>query len=404
MIDRSEVLTIAGERDLRVDMIEKDYVLGWLLAGISAHPVLGPAWVFKGGTCLKKCFIETYRLSEDLDFTVEDAGQLDEGFLVDAFLEIAEWTYDQSGIDISTQHPRFRTYRNSRGGLQIEGRVYYRGPMQPRGSLPRVKLDLTADEKVVHRPVERAVAHPYSDYPAVGIAARTYPLTELVGEKIRALGERARPRDLYDVISLFRRQDLRPEAPAVLQVLREKCEFKGIPIPNPTSLQPFREEIESDWEVMLGHQLPAVPPIGSFWSAIPEFFTWLHGSIASSSPTGIPLGPNEEVVSASSTSQDLGMDAPALERIRFAAANRLCIDLGYQGDLRRVEPYSLRRTRDGDVVLYVCEVGAIECVTYRTKSLSEVGITSQAFAPKYAIELLLPSSIVQRHRIFCLEE
>ena len=42
MIDRSEVLTIAGERDLQVDMIEKDYVLGWMLTGIFAHPVLGP--------------------------------------------------------------------------------------------------------------------------------------------------------------------------------------------------------------------------------------------------------------------------------------------------------------------------------------------------------------------------
>ena len=79
MIDRGEVLTIAGERDLRVDIIEKDYVLGWMLAGIFAHPILGPAWVFKGGTCLKKCFLETYRLSEDLDFTVEDAGQLHGG-------------------------------------------------------------------------------------------------------------------------------------------------------------------------------------------------------------------------------------------------------------------------------------------------------------------------------------
>ena len=394
MIDRAEVLTIAGERDLRVDMIEKDYVLGWMLAGIFAHPVLGPAWVFKGGTCLKKCFIETYRLSEDLDFTVEDAGQLDGRFLVDAFLEVAEWTYDQSGIDISTQQPRFRAYRNSRGGLQIEGRVYYRGPMQPRGSLPRVKLDLTADEKVVYRPVERAVAHPYSDYPEVGIAARTYPLPELVGEKIRALGERARPRDLYDVISLFRRQDLRPEASAVLQVLREKCEFKGIPIPDPTSLQPFREEIESDWEVMLGHQLPAVPPIESFWSAIPEFFTWLHESIAFSSPTGIPIGPDEEVISASSTSQELGMDAPALERIRFAAANRLCVDLGYQGDVQRVEPYSLRWARGGIVVLYAYEAGASTYTAYLVSGISEVEIIGQTFVPKYANELLPPSNLI----------
>ena len=37
--------------------------------GIAGHPVLCNR-VFKGGTCLKKCFFETYRFSEDLDFTV----------------------------------------------------------------------------------------------------------------------------------------------------------------------------------------------------------------------------------------------------------------------------------------------------------------------------------------------
>ena len=391
MINRAEVLAIAGERDLRVDMIEKDYVLGWLLAGIFAHPVLGPAWMFKGGTCLKKCFLETYRLSEDLDFTVEDAGQLDEGLLTDAFQEIAEWMYDQSGIDISTQRPRFRVFRNPRDGLQVEGRVYYRGPMQSRGSLPRVKLDLTADERMVHPPVERAVAHPYSDGPEDGMSVRTYPLPELMGEKVRALGERARPRDLYDVISLFRRADLRPDAAAILHVLREKCGFKGIQVPNPASLQPFREEMESDWEVMLGHQLPAVPPTESFWSAIPEFFEWLNGGIPPSEPTGIPIGPDEEVVSASSTSQDLGIDeAYALERVRFASANRLCVDLRYEGNVQRVEPYSLRRTRDGDVVLYACEADTSEYLTFRTSGLSEVEITRQTFVPKYANELLPP--------------
>ena len=53
--------------------------------------MLGPAWVFKGGTCLKKCFVETYLLSEDLDFTAEDAGLLDGRILADAFQRIAEW-------------------------------------------------------------------------------------------------------------------------------------------------------------------------------------------------------------------------------------------------------------------------------------------------------------------------
>ena len=47
-------------------------MLGWVLAGIFSQPVLGPSWAFKGGTWPKKCYLETYRFSEDLDFTVED--------------------------------------------------------------------------------------------------------------------------------------------------------------------------------------------------------------------------------------------------------------------------------------------------------------------------------------------
>ena len=61
--------------------------------------------------------------------------------------------------------------------------------------------------------------------------------------------------------------------------------------------------------------------------------------------------------------EDLGMNASTLERIRFAAANRLCVDVGYEGDVQRVEPYSLRKARGGNVVLYACEAGSSECAT-----------------------------------------
>ena len=43
--------------------------------------------VFKGGTCIKKCYFETYRFSEDLDFTLQDAEHLDEAFLAGVFEE-----------------------------------------------------------------------------------------------------------------------------------------------------------------------------------------------------------------------------------------------------------------------------------------------------------------------------
>ena len=79
MIDRSEVLAVASDLSRTHDIVEEDYVLGWLLAGIYAHEPVAAAWTFKGGTCLKKCYFETYRFSEDLDFTLGDVAHLDAG-------------------------------------------------------------------------------------------------------------------------------------------------------------------------------------------------------------------------------------------------------------------------------------------------------------------------------------
>jgi predicted nucleotidyltransferase component of viral defense system len=70
MIGKHEIIRIAGQINLNPHVVEKDYALGWLLAGIFSNDRIADSWVFKGGTCLKKCFFETYRFSEDLDFTL----------------------------------------------------------------------------------------------------------------------------------------------------------------------------------------------------------------------------------------------------------------------------------------------------------------------------------------------
>ena len=58
-------------RDLGLQsyVVERDYLLSWVLAGISAVPELRETLVFKGGTALKKCYFGDYRFSEDLDFS-----------------------------------------------------------------------------------------------------------------------------------------------------------------------------------------------------------------------------------------------------------------------------------------------------------------------------------------------
>ncbi len=91
MIARREILDVAAALDLRPQVVEKDYVLGWVLAGIYRQKALSNSWVFKGGTCLKKCFFETYRFSEDLDFTLTDPSQINREFLAGVFRDVGEW-------------------------------------------------------------------------------------------------------------------------------------------------------------------------------------------------------------------------------------------------------------------------------------------------------------------------
>ena len=75
-----------------------------------------------------------------------------------------------------------------------------------------------------------------------------------------------------------------------------------------------------------------------------------------------------------------------LETIRFAGANRLCVDLGYQGSVRRVEPYSLRQTRDGHLLLFAVRRDTRADRSYPVDRVESVRITKESFTPVYPVE------------------
>src|SRR6185312_2503976 len=101
-----------------------------LLRGIYQHPELRERWLFKGGTCLKKCYFETYRFSEDLDFTLRRPTHIASEFLQAAFTEILASLYEEAGVEIPVDRVRFDVYRNPRGNPSCQGRLYYRSRFQ----------------------------------------------------------------------------------------------------------------------------------------------------------------------------------------------------------------------------------------------------------------------------------
>ncbi|MGB2753528.1 MAG: nucleotidyl transferase AbiEii/AbiGii toxin family protein [Phycisphaerae bacterium] len=374
------------EWGLREDVVEKDYVLGWVLWGIGVHPKLSVSWAFKGGTCLKKCYIETYRFSEDLDFTVLPDGPVRQGELEPIIREVLAKVAEESGVNFSGRPFVLKTHPS---GLYTEGRIYYQGPRNAP-QVASIRLDLSASEKVVRPTVRRPIAHAYPDDLPAPATVRCYSFDELFAEKIRAMGERSRPRDLYDIINLFRRADLQAEPRLIRAILVEKCQAKGIPVPTFAVIEasPVRVELESEWANMLVHQLPVLPPFDSFWAELPALFNWLESTGAAPQLQTVPAGAGEEpagVWSPPPTIYAWGKGIP-LETMRFAAANHLCINLGYGGSKRLVEPYSLRRTQDGNLILHAIKVVTREPRAYRIDRVQSIEVTTRPFAPAYKIE------------------
>ncbi len=393
MISKDEILAFADETGLTPNVVEKDYVLGWLLAAINTNPVLSQSWIFKGGTCLKKCYFETYRFSEDLDFTLRDQTHINEVILQEQFTSVAEWLYEETGIDIPSGRLVFDIYANPRNHQSCQGRVYYRSFFSKgKHSLPKIKLDLTADEVLVMPSSRRRVFHPYSDAPQDGIFIDSYDYPEVFGEKVRALGERGRPRDLYDVINLFRNDNL--PAPAVLQnILSQKCDYKGISIPDLDGMETYRDEMAQNWEPMLAHQLPRLPDLDTYWNSLPGFFRWLEGRDTRERPRLAAIPGDEQVYQPAYGHLGLRtLNGNSLEIIRFAAGNRLCVNLDYTDNNGRrssriIEPYSLRQAQNGNVLLYAVRAEDGQIRAYKITQINDASITNKVFVPRYQVEL-----------------
>lgn len=397
MITKHEIMNIVRNTGFSPYVIEKDYVLGWILAAINNNKDLKDTFIFKGGTCLKKCYFESYRLSEDLDFTLINKDHLDVKFLQDSFTHVAEWVYLNTGIEIFHDLLSFEIYLNPRGNKSCQGKLYYRGPVSPSGkrSPPRIKLDLTNDEIIVDKTNLANVKHSYSDYPTNGIKILSYSYVEVFAEKIRALKERTKPRDLYDVIHFYRRPESFMLAKQLREILEAKCLFKQITFPTLAELELHKEICANGWEEQLAHQLPALPNFENFWEELTGFFEWLDNPInIANTKNSIPAKFDNEVNCTPDALRLKDINMFIFETICFAAINYLSVEIYYQEETNinhyLVEVYALRENNQNAVYLYtvVLSEHKEEVRIFRIEQIKRVIISHQHYKPRYLIELM----------------
>jgi predicted nucleotidyltransferase component of viral defense system len=254
----------AREKSVRLDILEKDYALSYLLAALANTPALGNQLVLKGGTALRKLYYPNYRFSEDLDYSTIRLGPLSDSDqamtlvsqqMTELLQQNGPFTIQLEPLILPQPHP----------GQQAAYWVRVQFPYH-RQPLCRLKVEITTDEPILLSIVNRQVLHDF-DEPLV-VMVNVYDLREIVAEKLRTLLQVRRKlsergwgasrvcRDYYDLWSILQHEGrLGGQIP---ELLAQKCKLRHVAFKDPMDFcsPDLFDVARKQWSQLL---LPFVP-------------------------------------------------------------------------------------------------------------------------------------------------
>jgi len=401
MISAQEIHQLAAANQVHPSIIERDYVLGWLLWGIYNHPLLRDKLILKGGNCLRKAYFPQARFSEDLDFTITEPGV---AALFAAHLpDLCQRIRAASGIPMLCGQTQVRPKPTPDEESQaIEGRIYFHGLLAETKTSRRfgasrrteepgkssvtmtIKFDMSQYERLVLPLQWHPLLHPYSDAAACQTTILTYSLEEVLAEKLRSWIQRTRPRDLHDITTIVHSQSIPICIPNILSTFLQKTIFKQVPLAGREEmLYALKfEQVTAHWDRAMAippahkrHAAAAIDTFQQFINALYDPAILDEAGIAAAGQTlylyNIESGLRETLISAGR--------AHNLVRIR------------YGGHERDIEPYSFRYkvTKKGVGAEYFYGFDRSRGETIKSFILHQiegVSILPQTFTPRWTVE------------------
>jgi len=260
------------------DVLERDYLISWILAGISRVDALRETLVFKGGTALKKCYFGDYRFSEDLDFS--SLGKAPTG----AEMERAMCAAGDMAAGLLNEYAPIEivceryTENDPHPGGQEAFIIRARFPWQ-RLPQTRLMIEVTMDEKILRFPEECTIIHKYGE--PLDARLRVYALEEIIAEKLRAILQhveklntrgwsRSRARDYYDLWRVLDTFGDRMNLAGFESFLQEKCAVRGVTFKGSDDFFDVKmlSYVEKTWEQWLGPLVPGLPSFDAVINAL----------------------------------------------------------------------------------------------------------------------------------------
>lgn len=278
MIYQKEIIEKANEWEVTPNTVDKDYVLGHFLNCFFNFQNNKKLFVFKGGTCLRKCYFSDYRFSEDLDFTI-----LNKSFLPDEewISQITKQCTKNTGIRFHLSDFEKKLFKDVLKGYHYK--IAFWGANHNRNTAPppverwhtKIELDFSFDEKIFFPVRHLTIKHLYSDKNIFdNQIIPAYSTEEILIEKIRAFFQRSykAPRDFYDVWYLLNKYKF-TDLELINKALLEKCELKGVIVNDKMFYNDkIYNSVKSSWKRSIAHHLPAkkLPNFDEVWSFLKE--------------------------------------------------------------------------------------------------------------------------------------
>lgn len=229
-VDR--VSAIQGIR--RKDMIEKDLRLHQVLSDLSKNKSFSSKFIFKGGTCLIKHYLDYFRFSEDIDFTWKDQSRFngksgkqisrDLSIIINETGKVFEEISVKRGLD-------FKCIKNNRDYIELGGsnrvctfKLWYESTILKKKTFLKVQINFV--EKMCLKPRKgrlrslmtgknselEVLFTEYSEYSET-IPSEMYDVKEILSEKIRALltREGIKARDFLDIFFITKNLGIKPQ-------------------------------------------------------------------------------------------------------------------------------------------------------------------------------------------------
>ncbi len=231
MISLEELNEVKEKKKTNLYYEEKEYLQYIFLNAISQYH---KNFIFKGGTCLRICF-GLERASEDLDFSTNLYG-----------IKLKKIIY-QCLKNFELLNIKYRIYseKEFEGNFRIE--IRFEGPLFIEKSSSTNTLKIDFNKGKVKKKVAKVVQRLFSDIPIFTIVVLDEE--EILTEKIRALINRAEPKDMYDVWMLLGKK-VKINRKLLFQKLREEK----------TKLSNLRFPSKKEYYLKLKNLINYVPP------------------------------------------------------------------------------------------------------------------------------------------------